>query len=227
MKKLLWFIGISSCLSSLLGGDLFTYVNEDGVKVITNLGARRTNPEPGVTSVSDPDRQGAVTASVTGNNNYLPIIRRFARTYGVDEKLVQAIIKVESNFDPRAVSHKNCQGLMQLHPDTARRYGVRDTFDPEQNIEGGVRYLQFLMEEFDSDLNHVLAAYNAGENAVRRYSGVPPYRETRDYISKVRSLFPGELLPSRGQAPTRRVYRIVQSDGQVLFTNTPLSVSNF
>lgn len=110
---------------------------------------------------------------------------------GIDSRLIEAIIAAESAFDHRALSNKGAQGLMQLMPDTADRFGVANVWDPKQNIEGGTAYLMWLMEEFDGDLPRVLAAYNAGEGAVTRYGGVPPYAETEQYIQRVLGYYRG------------------------------------
>lgn len=115
-------------------------------------------------------------------------IQNAARKYGVDEAIVRAIIHAESAYRPHVVSPKNAQGLMQLIPATARRFGVRDPFDPAQNIEGGVQYLAFLLMRYGNDLNLAAAAYNAGEGAVDRYKGVPPYKETKNYVARVGQL---------------------------------------
>jgi soluble lytic murein transglycosylase-like protein len=112
-------------------------------------------------------------------------IREAATLYQIPEALVRAVIKVESNFDPRAVSHANARGLMQLIPPTAERMMVTDIFDPRQNIFGGVRYLRVLANLFNGNLELTIAAYNAGENAVIRHGGIPPYPETQDYVVKV------------------------------------------
>src|SRR5574341_2024556 len=103
----------------------------------------------------------------------------------MDPALVKAIIRAESNFDPFALSRKGAQGLMQLMPRTAGRYAVGNAYDPEANIRGGVRYLRSLHDMFPGQLPLVLAAYNAGENAVLRYDGIPPFPETRDYVARV------------------------------------------
>lgn len=108
-----------------------------------------------------------------------------ARRHGLDPDLVLAVIAVESAFKPDAVSPKGAQGLMQLMPATAASLGVADAFDPEQNLDGGTRHLRSLVELYGGDLRKALAAYNAGQGAVRRYGGVPPYRETRTYVEKV------------------------------------------
>jgi soluble lytic murein transglycosylase-like protein len=115
-----------------------------------------------------------------------PLIDAAAARYRVEPALVHAVIQVESNFNPRAVSPKGARGLMQLMPATAQRLGVADAFDPRQNIEGGVRYLAGLLALFGNDLRLALAAYNAGENAVIQYGHrIPPFRETQDYVPKV------------------------------------------
>lgn len=210
--RLIWLI-LLTLTPSVSAGSIYSYVDENGVRVWTNVGAIRVSPK------------GPETASQSPRSaNYYPLISETASKYGVDEGLVQAIIKVESNYDPTAVSVKNCKGLMQLHPDTAQRFGVSNIFDPAENIEGGVRYLSYLIENFD-DLDLVLAAYNAGENAVKRYEGVPPFNETKQYVQKVRSNL-GESSPSREEKAKaarriRRVVRTVDDDGNVLYTNLP------
>ncbi len=117
---------------------------------------------------------------------YTPQIEQIARLYGLDARLLHAVISAESAYDPAAVSDKGAMGLMQLMPDTARRFGVADPFDPAANLHGGARYLRWLMDRFQNDLELVLAAYNAGEGAVERYgNAIPPYEETRTYVVRV------------------------------------------
>jgi soluble lytic murein transglycosylase-like protein len=112
-------------------------------------------------------------------------VRLLAPDYGLDPNLILAIIQTESNFNPRARSPKNAQGLMQLIPSTAARFGIRNTADPVQNLHGGMAYMRWLLSFFQGDLRLSLAGYNAGERAVEKYLGVPPYRETQNYIRKV------------------------------------------
>jgi len=118
-------------------------------------------------------------------------IERYAAKYGLDPTLVRAVIQVESNFDPGCVSNKGARGLMQLMPETARRFGVTQIHDPEQNIHGGVRYLSYLMDLFNEDVPRVLAGYNAGENAVLKYGGIPPYEETSTYVTRAMTVYYG------------------------------------
>ncbi|MCU0935988.1 MAG: transglycosylase SLT domain-containing protein [Gammaproteobacteria bacterium] len=117
-------------------------------------------------------------------------VKRMADRYGLDPHLVLAVIQAESAFDPRAVSPKGAMGVMQLMPGTAERFGVRDPFDVEDNLKGGMSYLRWLLAQFDGSVVHAVAAYNAGEEAVSRYGGVPPYEETRTYVQRVTSYYP-------------------------------------
>ena len=148
---------------------------------------------------------------------YDPIVRDMAGKFGVPAQLIHSIIKVESDYDPRAVSSKGAKGLMQLMPATAQRYGVRNVFDPEDNIEGGVRYLKDLMTLYDRDTNLVLAAYNAGQSAVAKYGGIPPYRETIDYIAKIRQ------NGYRKDIIGNKIYRFVDEKGRTVITNDYLT----
>jgi soluble lytic murein transglycosylase-like protein len=120
-------------------------------------------------------------------SKYDHLIAKASKKYNVDSALIKAVIKAESNFNHRAVSPKGAQGLMQLMPKTASSLQVQDSFHPEKNIEGGVRYLRYLLQYFNGSLPLALAAYNAGENAVIRYGGIPPYPETQTYVQRVLS----------------------------------------
>lgn len=118
---------------------------------------------------------------------YGEIITTLAEAHGVDPMLVRALIQVESNYKPKARSHKGAMGLMQLMPSTAREYNVRNPYDPKANIAAGVKHLKALIDRYDG-VELALAAYNAGEGAVRKFKGIPPYRETRNYVSRILSL---------------------------------------
>ncbi|WP_051384921.1 lytic transglycosylase domain-containing protein [Comamonas badia] len=113
------------------------------------------------------------------------LVERLAPRFAVDPRLALAIVKAESNFDPFALSARNAQGLMQLIPETAERYGVRDAWNAEQNARGGLAHLRWLLQRFEGDIALVAAAYNAGEGAVKQYGGVPPFAETRAYVKRV------------------------------------------
>ena len=169
-------------------------IRADGTKVISNVGAQGSRRE---TDWSWLSRQR------NRRSRYDAIIERYAGLHGIDPVLVRAVIQVESNFDPRCVSHKGARGLMQLMPETARRYGVRDIFDVEQNIRGGILYLTDLLEMFPNDLSRALAAYNAGENAVIRNAGIPPYEETMTYVKRALTVYYGRPYGAVGFAGSR------------------------
>lgn len=120
---------------------------------------------------------------------YEKIINKYSRQYRVDTHLIKAIITAESCFIVKALSHAGAQGLMQLIPATAKRFGVQNSYKPEQNIRGGIKYLKFLMSRFKGNLTHVVAAYNAGEGAVDKYKGIPPYKETKRYVKNVLKIY--------------------------------------
>ncbi len=146
-------------------------------------------------------------------------IEQAARKHNVDANLVRAIIKVESNFNPGAVSNKGAMGLMQLMPGTAQSLRVSNPFDPQQNVDAGVRHLKELLSNFNGDLNLSLAAYNAGAGAVSRSRGVPPYRETRNYVKRITDIYgtPGTKTVGPFYAPVK-MYR--GPDGVLHMTNT-------
>jgi soluble lytic murein transglycosylase-like protein len=132
-----------------------------------------------------PDEVIEEVAAAKGGEDIVAIVERAARRHGLEPALVLAVVSVESAFKPQAVSPKGAQGLMQLMPRTAASLGVADAFDPEQNVDAGVRHLESLVRLYDGNLTRALAAYNAGQGAVARHGGVPPYRETRAYVKKV------------------------------------------
>lgn len=172
-------------VSTLVGtghADIYKQVGADGVISFTSRPAQGSK-------LYAADRKAAVFMPSDDSperfNRYDEYIRQAATLYQIPEELVRAVIRVESDFDPRAVSPANARGLMQLIPETAERMLVTDSFDPRQNIFGGVRYLRVLANLFNGDIQLTIAAYNAGEGAVIRYGGVPPYQETQEYVVKV------------------------------------------
>lgn len=137
-----------------------------------------------------------------------------ARTYDVNLDLVNSVMQVESNFNPLAVSPKGAQGIMQLMPETAARFGVKNSFDVKENIDGGVRYLKFLQDMFKDDLL-AAAAYNAGERAVTKYGGVPPYKETVDYVARVGKKL-GDAKKAKATVPKPRPATVAESADKVV-----------
>jgi soluble lytic murein transglycosylase-like protein len=163
-------------------------------------------PQP-VAAVSDPTFRDLIAAA--------------AKRHSVDADLIASVIAVESNFDPKAVSRKNARGLMQLLPETAERFGVKDIFDPQENIDAGTRYLKELLQKYNNDLALTLAAYNAGPERVQQYGRVPPYVETIKYVRRVKSSYekskasaPPKAAPAPATATTASSPRTPQSQPQ-------------
>ncbi|MHB8769717.1 MAG: transglycosylase SLT domain-containing protein [Syntrophales bacterium] len=170
---------------SVCRADIYKYVDADGVIHITNVPTDTNLPYVLVM------REKRVIIELKGDTkNYEDLIVKASDRYRIDPALVKAVIKAESNFNHRAVSPVGAQGLMQLMPATAAMLRVEDSFHPENNIDGGVRYLRYLMDLFNGNLSLALAAYNAGENTVIRYNNrIPPYRETQTYVRRVLSYY--------------------------------------
>lgn len=180
--------------------DIFKFVDENNVVHFTNMPNdtryrlyKRTSPQQvavpyGYTgSASSADRMAAFRAN---RQRYTPMINTTAAQYQVDPALVHAVIMAESGYNPNAVSPKGATGLMQLMPGTAERYGVHDSYDAAANIQGGTSYLRDLLAMFNQNIQLAVAAYNAGENAVINHGNqIPPYRETRNYVTKVLAFY--------------------------------------
>lgn len=162
------------------------YSETDGKVTLTFQGGSAQIEAADLVSVEPEEQFGNVAVSEASSDQpYADLIHAAATKNGVDEKLISRVIAEESNFNPRAVSRKNAQGLMQLLPETAARYAVADIFDPAQNIEAGTRYLKDLLTKYSGDLKLALAAYNAGPDVVDRYAGIPPYPETQKYVERI------------------------------------------
>jgi soluble lytic murein transglycosylase-like protein len=197
----------------------FRLVDEDGVTHITDTpNDSRFRRVPGF-SGSASGWLRVPEAARTGPA-FAREIRETAERYGVNPGLVEAVIRVESAFNPWAVSRKGAQGLMQLMPQTASALGVKDSFNPKQNIDGGVRHLRYLLDRYPGNLALAVAAYNAGEGAVDYYRGIPPYPETRQYVQKVLEQRNG-AMPSAPPEPVQVIYRYEETDGTLVFSNVP------
>ncbi len=168
-----------------VSADIYKYVDEEGVLHLTNVPSI-----PNAKYILILKEKRVHFHSDIDVNKYDHIIAKAASKYKIDQALIKAVIKAESNFNHRAVSPVGAQGLMQLMPSTAYALQVDDVFQPENNIEGGVRYLRYLLNVYKGDLRLALAAYNAGETAVAKYdTNIPPFRETQNYIRRVLSYF--------------------------------------
>jgi hypothetical protein len=172
--------------------------NVDAERMLKYVSQSSTQPPKCMVDDHDHDHDdGAIGFQdpTPAQQKVLELISRLAPEYGVSPRLAFAVIRAESNFDPTAVSSRNAQGLMQLIPETAIRFNVQKPFDPEQNIRGGLAYLRWLLAYFKGDVTLVAAGYNAGEGAVNRFAGVPPFAETRGYVKRIRELFHRDQHP--------------------------------
>jgi soluble lytic murein transglycosylase-like protein len=176
--------GAAERASAEAAAEITAFVERTGRVVFTNLASA---PFPASAPVPTSAAVDLRETSVPTGGPFAELIDTVSGRHGVHPTLVRAVIEVESAYNPLAISPKNARGLMQLIPDTGRRFGVRDFFNPRQNIEGGVQYLRFLLEKFDGDMDLSLAAYNAGENLVGRLGRIPNIPETVNYVRKVRA----------------------------------------
>lgn len=162
--------------------DIYRYVDADGIVHFTNdPPTKKFKLYRRETVAIKPKSAGQAIPSSLGN-----IIRHYSEKYSLEEGLVHAVIKAESNYNATAVSKKGALGMMQLMPGTARLLKVDNPLDPAENIGGGSRYLRQMLDEFNGNLDYAIAAYNAGPNAVKRHGGIPPYEETRTYVKRVK-----------------------------------------
>ena len=195
--------------------ETYRLIDGNGTVHLTNA---PTDPRyRGLPSVSGTST-GWLRMSETSRNQYATEIRASASRHGVDPTLVESVIRAESAFNPTAVSRTGARGLMQLMPKTAMALGVRDSFNPRENIDGGVRHLRYLVDRYPGNLPLAVAAYNAGEGAVDAYRGIPPYAETQQYVQRVLKV--GGAWSGRSARP-RSVYRYAGPNGSVTYSNLP------
>lgn len=229
MKFILIVCGVIFVAFSFSYADVYQYIAEDGVVCYTDLPfGKKTEIVIREKKVkSTPPQQPSDSTDYKDTTNYHSIVHEKATKYNLDPLLVKAVIKTESNWNERAVSRKGAMGLMQLMPSTASDMNVRNPFNPEENIEGGVKYLRYLLERFNGDLTLALAAYNAGPKWVEKFGVIPPITETKQYVNKVLSLYSGKAGYSVTTADTGKekrtepIYKVSLKDGTVLFTNSP------
>jgi hypothetical protein len=194
-------------------GNVFLVQNPDGTLKIVNI--------PG------PSLAFRLPSGGASRSLLYPMVEAMAKAHGLDPALVDLVVRLESGYNPKAVSPKGAKGVMQLMPQTAALYGVRNIFDVEENLRGGIRYLRDLLERFDFDLAKALAAYNAGPGAVEKHGGVPPYQETQRYVSGILAAYRGDSQPALSggfgrparQGKPARPVRLEQGQGGPLVTN--------
>ena len=216
MRMAIGFLALWGTATSVQA-DIFVYQLPGGARIVTDHALNNRDYKL-VRHSKTTKGAGALVSSrrlayaVTDPGAYDRLIRRTASVHQVDMALIKAVMHVESAFNPHAVSNKGAQGLMQLMPETAQRYGAEDLFDPAQNVRAGVLYLKDLQKMFKNNTRLVLAAYNAGENAVLRYKGIPPYDETQDYVRKVTKMqrtYADEQRPVTAAAVAPAAHKLV------------------
>ena len=203
-------LGVMVCRATEGWAKILRHVDADGVVWFTNVPSMPDQPSA-PRAATEPARPSRVSRARA--HPYRLEVEQLAHRHGLPPSLVSALMAVESDFDPTAVSSKGAQGLMQLMPLIARYYRVYNPFDPQQNIEGGIRYLRDMLRLFDNQLPLALAAYNAGEGLVRKHGGVPPALDA--YVNKVLTLYE--------QTRGTQIHRYILPSGVMLFSNVPLS----
>jgi soluble lytic murein transglycosylase-like protein len=191
-RGVIWLL-LGLCLCRHGWADIYAYTDADGAVSLSNVptDARYTvliaSPKQAVAAaLATPPAAAARKTGMARKAGYEEVVNAVSRAHGLESALLHAVISVESRYNPRAVSRKGAAGLMQLMPQTAKRYGVADAFDPLQNLNGGARYLKDLLSLFNNNTSLALAAYNAGEHAVTKHGNrIPPYRETLQYVPQV------------------------------------------
>jgi soluble lytic murein transglycosylase-like protein len=202
--------------ASIATPEVLVKMNSNGKKVFYNIPPKKIQ--------SNYQFKQANTAALRFSKRageYTPLIEKACSKYNVDPELVKAVIQVESAYNSQAKSHAGAIGLMQLMPGTAQRFGVKQIYDPHENVHGGVQYLSFLLTLFNNDLPLAVAAYNAGEGAVQRFKGIPRYTETQNYVRKVLTLYGKEGYAASAvskPAPPKTIYKYMDSKGILNFT---------
>ncbi|MCK5503736.1 MAG: lytic transglycosylase domain-containing protein [Thermodesulfovibrionia bacterium] len=207
------FILFISASGAVSYADIYKYTDENGTSYFTNTpqdNVYRKTTTVGRKAISRPE------SKTQSNKYYDQIIESKSLKYNIRPSLINAVITVESDWDPEAISKKGAIGLMQLMPSTAKDMQIENPFDPEENIEGGTRYLRYLLNRFNEDINLALAAYNAGPGLVERFGGIPSISETKNFVKKVIS-----ISKDNDHAKTPRIYKVTYEDGSTIFTNTP------
>jgi hypothetical protein len=213
---------------SSASADVFKYVDDNGVTCYTDAPLGKKNQRIITEKSTLKEPEGKSKLMNIAKTDYSSYVQKSAQKYDIEPELIHAVIRTESNGNQRAISKKGAIGLMQLMPSTASDMNVGNPYNPEENIEGGTRYLKYLLGKFNGNLTLALAAYNSGPKTVERYGSVPPITETRQYVNKVYALYNGKKsYPTSDSASSYKekpaaIYKVVLEDGTILFTNATL-----
>jgi hypothetical protein len=228
MKRFSFYLLITAVLillgQCLYGQALYSYVDQNGIQVFTNIAPTGPVSDLKITGAS-PAPVNAPSPTNSKSEPYAPIIEKYASNYRLDPSLIKSIIAMESGFNPKAVSAKGARGLMQLMPATAKHLGVDNSFDPEQNIHGGIKHFRFLMDSFNEDVSLSLAAYNAGENLVQRLGRIPAIKETQNYVQSITKRYDKSKSEISQQTQENEkqpsIFRYFDNSGVLHITNIP------
>lgn len=223
MIKVLIVLSVIITLSLPCSSQIYTYRDKNGHLVLTdapqgNHRVRRKN-RPNKTRQTRKNHYGSL---VSKDHEINRLVEKYAVLHDIDDRLLHAVIRAESDYDRNAISRKGAMGLMQLMPETGKQYGVENFFNPEENIRAGAKHLKALLNRYFGDTKMALAAYNAGATAVDRYNGIPPFQETENYVSKILGMVNGENSSESGKTsrPQRTtIYRYTDAKGRVCLTN--------
>jgi hypothetical protein len=219
----------SLCQPRRVLADIYQYTDENGVMHFSNVSVGTAKKYKKLKSAAAEKQQATATPSSTAPSQvpssssdspsaYVDIINSACNRHGVDPALVHAIVKVESDFNPYAMSRKGAMGLMQLMPQTAAEMKVGNSFNPHDNIDGGVKYVRYLIDRYEGNLSLALAAYNSGETAVKKWGTIPPYRETQNYVQRILRIYGGDENMHR---PRYTIYMVHSEDGALMLTDDP------
>jgi hypothetical protein len=227
---------LSICQPRTSIADILQYTDDSGVIHFSNVGVSNNKKYKRLKSAvneekhyrATPPRSSTPSRAPLSSSNYpsayVDIINTACGRHGVDPALVHAIVKVESDFNPYALSRKGAMGLMQLMPETAVVMKVGNSFNPHENIDGGVKYLRYLIDRYEGNLPLALAAYNSGETAVKKWGTIPPYPETQNYVQRIMKIYNGNELVIR---PHRTIYMGYGEDGVLMLTDDASKHKNF
>ncbi len=225
---------ICACPIEKAAADIYQYTDKNGTLHFTNVNGgdrshKRVKKEPSHSNqsaaASGSSSASAPISSANIPSAYLDIIDNACSRHGVDPSLVHAIVKIESDFNPFALSRKGAMGLMQLMPQTALDLNVTNSFDPTQNIDGGVKYIKYLIDRYEGNLSLALAAYNSGETAVKKWGTIPPFKETQNYVRRILKLYNGSdsSVPANYVTRYTTIYMGYSDDGALIVTDNPSS----
>lgn len=224
-----FFTLIASLLPLVALADIYQYTDANGVLHFTNVSCGKNHKkvksearkkiQPELAALPRSSKPSSNTiSSANMPSAYLDIIQTACNRHGVDPALVHAVVKVESDFNPYALSRKGAMGLMQLMPQTALDMNVQNSFNPNDNVDGGVKYLRYLIDRYEGNLSLALAAYNSGETAVKKWGTIPPFKETQNYVQRVLKLYNGK---NKLHVPQYTIYMGYADDGSLLVSDTP------